>query len=319
MTGAGHQPAGATPFTIEPEQPFAGIKLLAIMAWPHDAEQRRQALSALGADILDQIEEDGERRAQQEMEAALAEAAAKHGMTLEDMQTLPEFSAFAEIIREDFISYARDAAEAQVYAPAGGRSTLKKAASLASIMDRLRRVSRLEGKMVGKALIYQAALAKFHPDIPPSFLRAWVIMAVEDAAGLYTIPAGHKNCQKVWTDWKCVAHLFAALNIWVRAQTGPAPDLVDHLSKPEELATILAWASWFRGWATATKVPNSKEVYILETDAVAIAAKVPVMEPPLHPLSDFQIFAAKSYTHGHSKDFDPSAVLAAARRNGIIG
>lgn len=282
---------------IDPTAPFADLLLVAALTWPRSERERRQSLSAWAAMMLGNLEADGARRAQEEVQSALADAARKHGCTVEDILADPLGAALSQRGGQHLIDHARSMIQRHVFEAAGGWGTIAGAPPAQQALERVRRVAREEGRLVGRALSLIARMAHHHPDCSASLNRVWHVMATEAANGGRPVPSDRAIFMRMWREWSTIAPLLAAARLWLegsRYHDDPRAH-AEEIYSVIGVGSVLGWAKWMRHWATSYKTERSRGPLLLDAEAAVYETQVPEIEPPLLPLSAAQLAAAASY------------------------
>lgn len=192
------QPSGPVVIAIDPTAPFADLFLIAAMTWPRSQREQRQSLAAWAAMALGTLEAEGVTRASAEIQAAMAEAARKHGCTVEDILADPRGAELPQGGVQFLVDHARDALRRDLFEVVGGWSTIAGAPPVEQAMMQVRRRARMEGDLVGRALSLTARMARHHPEYPASVNRVWHVIEATAAAAGRTVPSDRGPFMKMW-------------------------------------------------------------------------------------------------------------------------
>lgn len=312
MARADESPSGPPVISIDPYDPFAGFYLVAALTWPHSEGDRNKALATFAADTQARLDADGDRRAEIEVAAALQEAADLHGCTPADILALPGSREFEAEARRDLVEGTRKAVLETVFRPAGGWRSAADSPALDILNEQMRQAYR-KSAIAGEALCLIASMAHLHPDIPASMNRTWAVMQAGTLPRGARLPEDRASLVRIWGEWCDSAPLHAAVHLWlVGAQLAhdPRAYMEGMFSTPCGVGTVLAWAKWFRAWATDFRSDRARGPLIPPGTALLYDTKgvdVPETRPPLWRLTAQQLSAAQGYKAPTSKYHEPPA------------
>lgn len=259
MTASGANPDLVV--SIDPNANYAWLDLHIAMTWPRNLQRRQEAKIAFGAAALD--------------ETAIEASTTK--------MTASEIAADVRRIKAEIIK------------PLGGIAAVARAPSINEIIREMERVRRITN-LVGTITCFAAQLDCFHKDLSSSLGRSWAILEAERRPGKIHIPSDRSAFRKtMWDERSCVGPLCAAY-VTAISMYGGREDW-DVMRPQGDVRDILAWAKWFRRWAT-TFVPKrspNKKAFIPDDDAVIYDTDVVEAMPPIAALSPARLQAALTY------------------------
>jgi hypothetical protein len=186
----------------------------------------------------------------------------------------------------------------------GGNLRVAYAPGVGELEREMERAARGGASAAGYVLLLMARLDTFHPEMTPSLNRA---VRVIEAARKHVPGLKWRTDSKVkedWKKWKAVAPLWAAWLVFNFIASAPAPttgvppspeELIITFNTPSVRSRFVAWARWFRRFALDHVASPGQPPAMSEAQAVLIVPEDPILHPPLTPLSDWELDAARSY------------------------
>lgn len=294
----GHQRSVSTAPIAEfdPKSPFAGMYLMALLGCPKDRRGQQHTLATYAAEMIAYCKARSPELSREMFDLTVKAAAAQMGVSEQDVLAMPQSRPIAQAIAHDAHNM-QPYIEEELLTPAGGFQSLAEAPGSAVL--RAAWDAALSGPVrnVGVTLTLIASLDRFHTDIPGSLNRAFAIMEA-DAPGGRRSSVTARTLRAHWLEWRGVAPLAAALRIWCHA-VPPTQDGREHIAgafaTTEGVSTLLSWAQWFRAFGVLFAPSRGQKSIIPEAEAVQYRVNVPILTPPLTPLSPEELHNARGY------------------------
>jgi hypothetical protein len=278
---------------LDPEAPFAALHLFSLACWPKDHLSRGAAQVTWAAAINGINEAIGLNADNMEslLQAGAAEAAAEMGLTAESLLTLPHAKETAERVRSmpgDFTKLVMR----MLFEPGGGWLSIANTSYQGDVGKKQEAASK-GGFVAGYVVLYCAILRHHHPQRTASYNRAQAI--IEELCRRNVIHVGGDRSRKdAWKAWRGVGHIWAAILLALERDSRPGAP-ADSFNPGLGLRRTLAWAAWFREFATTHRAASSQRRLVLDQEAIELVADVQPQQPPLEPLTGYALKAALDY------------------------
>jgi len=144
-------------------------------------------------------------------------------------------------------------------------------------------VANRGGAVAGLIILYCSIIQECHPEITASYNRAGhIVQYLHDQRRI--VVGGDRERKKAWREWRGVGHIWAAL------LTGMIVNEEQPVGHPSRLgadpSTIMAWAQWFRHFATTHSAVGATSPLVPPHEAVVIQCGIDAVRPPLAPLRE---------------------------------
>lgn len=294
---------GPPNLSLDVNEPEAWLRFNAALAWEGDPSKLNQTLSTFSAKIMGSLRNQWSTG---DTPRDLRAMARKMNISEDNLARMPQVQKyylpfFTQPLRT-FLRLRR-----KVFAPAGHYGAVADAPGAERLTEDFELACRQAGKCAGTLLSLVAILDRHHPGVPATLNRAIAIMQSWSTRGLTDVPVD-RTIKTYWLRWRHVAPLWASsIGNVQQAQACELPSFeatLEFLHDPVRLQTMVAHAKWFRSFATSHVSENAKYPIIPDLEAMRIIADVAERSPPLAPLSDADLEAAKRYRAPTNK-YDP--------------
>ena len=148
----------------------------------------------------------------------------------------------------------------KLFKPAGGHLSAGHAPGAKAMSQAIANGMRGSPGSAGLALVYCASIHKHHQVLTASLARSHAVVSVVAKRIGLKVPSDLRSFRAVWKEWGSVAPLWAAVYVNMAAHKALQLPMRDAFGNWNgELKQTLAYAAWFRHFAT-THVPlNAKE------------------------------------------------------------
>lgn len=173
----------ATVVTLDVESELAIIHLVALACWPRDQRKRGEALVTWAAQIMGLLQAGGytSEGIDSLLQKSAVEAAARMGITVETLLTLPHAREVVSQART-IPSMLQNLVMTNLFNPGGGWLTTGTAAMQGRVGHQFDAANR-SGLVAGLVVLHCATISKHHPEMTASYNRAMHLVQTQHAKG----------------------------------------------------------------------------------------------------------------------------------------
>jgi hypothetical protein len=211
----------------------------------------------------------------------------KQARTVVAARLLGQYAAPKDLLRRTYV-------QKKYFEPAGGFSAVVNAPPNSQIDVDAKKAFAGSAAAAGHLLIFIVKIQRFHQPLTASQNRAAAVLRTAARLGGPPAPP-EREFSGLWKAHGATAPLWAAVHTagWTAEVEQDAQ--VQEMISPGSLRKILSWAAWYRDFALNHTPPSSQGPMLTADRAIILPAGIAPAEPPLAPLSEELLAAAKGY------------------------